>query len=96
MTNPATGLDDVVHQRNRLGSMAMLVDADSVEFNVLQQELALTAGNLSRHLTVLSDANLITIVKRTGRRTKTWVTITKTGRVAFDKELDILRAIVDR
>ena len=96
MTNPASGLDDVVHQRNRLGILAILVDAESVEFTFLRESLALTAGNLSRHLAVLADAGLVSVGKTSDRRTKTWVAITKAGRLAFEREVDLLREIVAR
>ncbi|MFD3811078.1 transcriptional regulator [Rhodococcus sp. NPDC058639] len=55
MTHPTSGLDDVVHQRVRLGVLAVLSQAKSVDFVFLKEELGLTSGNLSRHLTVLAE-----------------------------------------
>lgn len=54
-------LDDVVHQRFRLGILAFLSDVDRVEFTILGKSLSLTDGNLNRHLTILSEADLVRI-----------------------------------
>jgi DNA-binding PadR family transcriptional regulator len=54
-----------------------------------------TAGNLSRHLTVLEEAGLVDVEKGyEGRRPRTWVRITKQGRQALAAELDVLAALV--
>lgn len=96
MSHPTNGIDDVVHQRNRLGILAVLAEADSVDFVFIRQTLGLTAGNLSRHLTVLSDAGLVAIDKKGPvGRARTWVSITKRGRSALEAELAILRKLVD-
>ncbi|MCL2534091.1 MAG: transcriptional regulator [Nocardiaceae bacterium] len=96
MTHPTNALDDVVHQRTRLGILAVLSEADSVDFVFIRQTLGLTAGNLSRHLTVLSDARLIAIDKKeSAGRARTWVSITKRGRTALEAELAILRQLVE-
>ena len=44
--HPVTGLDDVVHQRVRLGILAVAQQARQVEFGFLRTTLQLTAGNL--------------------------------------------------
>jgi DNA-binding MarR family transcriptional regulator len=96
-SHPTNGLDEVVHQRARLGILAMLVEADKVEFGLIQQTLELTAGNLSRHLTTLEAANLVHIEKGyDGRRPRTWARITPAGRKALKKEVQALRDLVTR
>ena len=58
------GLDRVLHERARLGIMASLAaHAGGLLFNDLKELCALTDGNLSRHLAVLSEAGLIEIWK---------------------------------
>jgi DNA-binding MarR family transcriptional regulator len=94
--HPLTGLadlDELVHQRARLGILAMLREAAKVDFVRLRDTLGLTDGNLARHLQVLSENGLVTTKKADSR---TWVGLTAAGRKAFDKELDALRALVDR
>lgn len=97
MSHPTNDLDEVVHQRARLGILAMLAEADKVDFGLIQQTLDLTAGNLSRHLTTLESANLIHIEKGyEGRRPRTWVRITPTGRKALKREVHALKELVAR
>ena len=96
-SHPTNNLDEVVHQRARLGILAMLAEADRVDFGLIQQTLELTAGNLSRHLTTLESARLVHIEKGyEGRRPRTWVRITPTGRKALKKEVQALRDLVAR
>ena len=97
MSHPTNGLDEVVHQRARLGILAMLAEADKVDFGLIQQTLDLTAGNLSRHLATLESADLVHIEKGyEGKRPRTWVRITPAGRKALKKEVAALRALVTR
>lgn len=91
--HPAADLDDLVHQRARLGILAMLREAAKVDFVRLRDTLGLTDGNLARHLQTLQEAGLVTTRKADAR---TWVSLTAAGRKAFDKELAALRAIVER
>jgi DNA-binding transcriptional ArsR family regulator len=97
MSNPTGDLDEVVHQRHRLGILTIAAEAAEVEFGFLQQTLELTAGNLSRHLTVLEEAGLVKIRKGyVGRRPKTWVRITRAGTTALTRELSALQDLVTR
>lgn len=73
--HPTRSLDDTVHQRVRLGVLAIAREADRVEFGFLKRELGVTDGNLSRHLKVLEESTLITVEKGyAGRRPRTWIT----------------------
>lgn len=95
--HPTNGLSDVVHQRHRLGILTIAAESKRVEFGYLKDTLDLTGGNLSRHITVLVDAGLLNLEKGyDGRRPKTWVSITRTGREALAEEITALRALVDR
>ncbi|HLN05449.1 MAG TPA: transcriptional regulator [Acidimicrobiales bacterium] len=94
---PTDGLDDVVHQRVRLGILTITNEATRVEFRFLLDSLGLTAGNLSQHLRVLENAGLVRIEKGVeGRRPRTWIAITKTGRLALRQEITSLKALVRR
>lgn len=95
MSHPTVDLDDVVHQRTRLGILAILSRGDRIEFGYLQQALDLSAGNLSRHVTTLVEARLVTVEKGyQGRRPRTWVTITRLGGKAYHDEMTVLRSLV--
>jgi len=95
--HPANGLDDVVHQRVRLGIMTIAHQARQVEFGFLRTALQLTAGNLGQHLTVLEKAELITIEKGyEGKRPRTWVTLTAAGRAALRDEIAHLKQLIQQ
>ena len=94
--HPTNGLDDTVHQRHRLGILTITAEARA-EFGYLRGALGLTPGNLSRHLTVLEEAGLVQVEKGyRGRRPRTWVRITGSGRAALAAELAALTELVNR
>lgn len=95
--HPALGLDDVVHQRVRLGILTIAHEARRVEFGYLRAQLELTAGNLSKHLTVLETADLIEVEKGyEGKRGRTWITLTAAGTAALTEEIARLKLLIDR
>ncbi|GIF71257.1 transcriptional regulator [Asanoa siamensis] len=94
---PTNGLNDTVHQRHRLGILTIASESDRVEVSYLREALELTAGNLSRHLAVLADADLVAIERGYhGNRAKTWIRITPAGEAALDAEVAALRELLDR
>lgn len=96
-SHPALGFDDVVHQRTRLGILAVLAEATEADFTYLRKTLDLTDGNLGRHLEILAGAGLIAISKGYhGRRPRTRVTITTQGRRALRHELASMQALIHR
>lgn len=93
--HPTNGLDEIVHQRHRLGILTITAEAKRAEFGYIRAALDLTPGNLSRHLTVLEHAGLVDVEKGyEGRRPRTWVQITRQGRSALAAELGVLAALV--
>jgi len=95
--HPTTDLDEAVHQRVRLGVLAVLSEADRAAFTYLRDVLAVTDGNLSAHVRVLVDAGLVSVDKGfEGARPKTWVRATDAGRATFRSEIKALRALVDQ
>jgi DNA-binding MarR family transcriptional regulator len=95
--HPTNGLDDVVHQRVRLGILAIAHEARQVEFGFLQTTLQLTAGNLGQHLTVLEKAELVQIEKGyEGKRPRTWVSLTTAGRSALRDEIAYLKQLIQQ
>lgn len=95
--HPTNGLSDTVHQRHRLGILTIAAETERVEVAYLRDALKLTAGNLSRHLAVLEEANLIQIQKGYhGRRPKTWIRITQQGHSALATEINALQELLRR
>jgi DNA-binding MarR family transcriptional regulator len=96
MTHPTSALDDTVHQRVRLGILAVLSEARRADFGYLQEVLELTAGNLSQHLGILEEAGHIQIAKAfEEKRPRTWITVTRKGRGALAAEVATMRALLD-
>ncbi|MFC0114638.1 winged helix-turn-helix domain-containing protein [Kibdelosporangium aridum] len=88
-------LDDAVHQRIRLGMLAVLREVGRADFSFLRDTLELTDGVVHRHLKVLADAGFIEIEKGyEGRRPRTWAKLTSAGKTALDKEIAALKRIV--
>ncbi|WP_441249386.1 winged helix-turn-helix domain-containing protein [Kitasatospora sp. McL0602] len=93
--HPANGLDDVVHQRVRLGILTVVHQARRAEFGFLRTTLDLTAGNLGQHLTVLEKAGLVEIEKGyEGRRPRTWASLTPAGDQALKDEVAHLKRLI--
>ena len=95
--HPTSGLDDLVHQRVRLGILTVLHEAQRADFTTLADVLGITAGNLSRNLTVLEENGYVLIEKGfEGRRPRTWVQATAEGKAALEREVKALRELLQR
>jgi DNA-binding MarR family transcriptional regulator len=97
LVHPSQRLDDTVHQRVRLGILALLEEAKRADFAYVRDTLDLSDGNLSRHIQVLEEAGLVHVEKAfERRRPRTWLSATKQGRAAFAAELGALRELISR
>jgi DNA-binding MarR family transcriptional regulator len=95
MTHATNELDDIVHQRVRLGILTIAHEARRAEFGFLRTTLDLTAGNLGQHLTVLEKAGLVHIEKGyEGKRPRTWVSLTPAGETALRDEIAQLKRLI--
>ncbi|CAN5813186.1 transcriptional regulator [soil metagenome] len=97
MSHPSQLLDDRIHQRVRLGILAVLSEAGRADFTHLRSVLELTDGNLSRHLAVLEKSGYVRVVKEyQGKRPRTWVASTRSGRAALAEHLATLKKIIEQ
>lgn len=97
MSHPIDEIDDIVHQRVRLGVLSVLAECRRADFSYVKDALKLTDGNLSRHLQVLDDAGYVRIEKSLeGRRPRTWLSVTDQGRAALAAEVAALRSLIGR
>ncbi|MBV9786768.1 MAG: transcriptional regulator [Chloroflexi bacterium] len=88
-------LDEVIHQKVRLGVMSTLVAGGEADFRQLKETLSLTDGNLSIHLTKLEEAGYISVRKEFVRKKPhTSYSPTERGRAAFQSYLAALERIV--
>ena len=95
MTHPANRIQDDVHQRVRLGILAILNGAARADFAFLRTTLGLTDGNLGKHLQVLEEGGYVELEKVfEKKRPRTWVKITRQGRSALNEELSALRELI--
>ena len=90
------GLDRVIHERARLSVLTSLItNPKGVSFNDLKQLCALTDGNLSRHLSVLEEAEMVEIIRGYDRnRPLTVCRITASGRSRYLEYLETLEQVV--
>jgi len=95
--HPSQRLDDAVHQRTRLGILAVLCEVGRADFAYLRDALELTDGNLSRNLGKLEEAGYVRPEKVIeGRRPRTWLEATTAGRAALAAELAALRELIEQ
>jgi DNA-binding MarR family transcriptional regulator len=94
--HPRHDLDEVIHAPVRLSIIAALASADKLDFRFLRDTVEISDSLLSKHLTTLEMAYYVQITKgHVGRRPRTWVRLTPTGRNAFDAYQQVLRRIVE-
>ncbi len=90
------GLDRVIHERARLSILTSLITHPKpLTFLELKELCSLTDGNLSRHLRVLEQDEIIEIVKGHDRnRPQTVCRITASGRKRYLEYLSTLEQVV--
>ena len=90
------GLDRVIHEKARLGILASLaVHPQGLVFGDLKELCALTDGNLSRHLAVLTEAGFVEVWKGVHRnRPQTLCRLTPDGKRRFLDYVAVLENVV--
>lgn len=77
-------IDKLIHEPARLDILAVLYVIKESDFIFLKNQTGMTWGNLSSHLTKLEDAGYVKVKKElSGKKTKTRVSLTDEGRIAF-------------
>ena len=88
-------LEQLIHERVRLGIVSALAANESLTFTDLKRLLDTSDGNLSVHARKLEDAKYISCRKGfDGRVPKTEFRLTPAGRRAFERYLDHMEAII--
>jgi DNA-binding MarR family transcriptional regulator len=88
--------DPLLHQSVRSKLVSLLIANDELPFKALKDELEVTDGNLSSHLSKLEKECYIKIVKSfEGKRPKTVVHITDKGRKAFLAYIEELKSFIE-
>jgi len=87
-------LDTVIHTPARFSIMAALMAADKAEFRFVRDTVELTDSSLSQHVTTLEQAGYVKVTKgQVGRRPRTWLAATRSGRAAFTDHLATLNQL---
>lgn len=92
--------DELIHQSLRLRIMAALHaaerDRDPMDFPRLRRLVEASDGNLGSHLATLEKAGYVSLEKDfVGRKPRTRVAITPTGRSAFRSHVAFIRDVID-
>ena len=91
----ATELDPVIHAPTRLAIVALLAPLKDAEFGHVRDKLELSDSALSKQITQLHDAGYVDVRKGyVGKRPRTWVSLSKTGRAALARHLAALKAVI--
>jgi DNA-binding HxlR family transcriptional regulator len=91
----APALDQLIHERVRLGIVSALAVNDALAFPGLKRLLGTTDGNLSVHARKLEDAGYVTCTKGyDGRIPRTEYRLTAAGRAALERYLDHMEALI--
>jgi DNA-binding transcriptional ArsR family regulator len=79
------GLDRIMHEKARLGIMtSLLTEPNGRTFSELKELCSLTDGNLSRHISALEEAGLLTVKKSFEKnKPKTLCRLSSDGRKKF-------------
>lgn len=91
----ARSLDQLIHERTRLGILSALAVNSTLTFNDLKKLVGATDGNLSVHARKLEDAGYIVCTKSfAGRLPKTEYRLAPAGRKALERYLDHMEALI--
>jgi len=93
---PLSEIDRLVHEPARFQVMALLYVIESADFIFIMQQLGLTWGNLSAHITKLEEGGYVAVEKGfKGKRPQTMLSLTKEGRKAFQTYRQTMRQMFD-
>jgi DNA-binding MarR family transcriptional regulator len=89
-------LDELIHAPVRLSIVAALAQVDEAEFARVRDAIEVSDSVLSKQATQLETAGYVKIRKGyVGKRPRTWLALTPTGRTAYTRHLEALRAIAE-
>ena len=91
-----TELDNLLHDRMRLGIVSALAGTDAISFVELKALLDTTDGNLSVHARKLEDAGYVSCTKSFAeRRPRSEYRLTALGRRSLQRYLDHMQAVIE-
>lgn len=95
--HPRHRLEQSLLHAVRFSIMATLSATDSAEFAFVRDTVEVSDSVLSKQVAVLEGAGFVSVQKGyVGKRPRTWLRVTPSGRDAFARHLEALRDITDR
>ncbi|WP_405502306.1 winged helix-turn-helix domain-containing protein [Streptomyces anulatus] len=92
----APALDTVIHHPTRLTLVAFLSACDEAEFAAVRDGCRVSDSVLSKNASALETAGYLNVRKgHVGKRPRTWLSLTPTGRQALARHLAALQDLVD-
>ena len=89
-------IDRLIHEPARFQVMALLYVIESADFTFIMNQLGLTWGNLSAHITKLEDGGYLAVEKGfKGKRPQTMLSLTAEGRRAFQAYRQSMQQVLD-
>ena len=93
---PLSDIDRLIHEPARFQVMALLYVIESADFTFIMNQLGLTWGNLSAHITKLEDGGYLAVEKGfKGKRPQTMLSLTTAGRQAFQTYRQTMQQMLD-
>ena len=93
---PLSEIDRLVHEPARFQVLALLYVVESADFTFIMNQLNLTWGNLSAHISKLEDAGYVAVEKGfKGKRPQTMLSLTEEGRKAFQDYRQTMKQMLD-
>ena len=94
MSHPRHELDGLLGHPVRFSIAALLAAARQVEFSFVRDHVEVTDSMLSKQVSLLEEAGYVKVDKgHIGKRPRTWLSLTRKGRRAFERHLAALREI---
>ena len=94
MSHPRHALDGLLGHPVRFSITALLAAASKVEFSFVRDHVEVTDSMLSKQVSLLEQAGYVKVDKGfVGKRGRTWLSLTRDGRKAFERHVAALREI---
>jgi DNA-binding MarR family transcriptional regulator len=94
LSHPRHELDDLLGHPVRFSIAALLAAASRVEFSFVRDHVEVTDSMLSKQVSLLEQAGYVKVHKGfVGKWPRTWLSLTRAGRRAFERHLAALREI---
>jgi DNA-binding MarR family transcriptional regulator len=94
VTDRLPAFDPVIHPPARLQIAAVLANVQEAEFALLRKTADVSDSVLSKHLSALAEAGYVKLRKAAvDGRQRTWASLTRTGRAAFQRHVAALTAL---